>query len=55
MMIIGSFQAEKPLQTSYFSELYVSTELVPNELAYCMSLIGMMRCMVEIGLVDIYL
>ena len=48
-------KAETPLQTSYRPELDVSPELGPVEAAYYMSLIGILRWIVELGRVDICL
>jgi len=48
-------KAETPLQTSYRPELDVSPELGPIEAAYYMSLIGILRWIVELGRVDICL
>jgi hypothetical protein len=47
--------ADTPLTTTYRPELDVSSELGPAESAYYMSLIGVLRWMVEIGRVDICL
>ena len=46
-------KSETPLQTIYLLELNLPPELGPNEEAYYMSLIGMMRWMFEIRQVDI--
>ena len=48
-------KAETPLRTSYRAELDVSPELKPKEAAYYMSLIGVLRWIVELGRVDICL
>jgi hypothetical protein len=48
-------KAETPLQTSYRPELDVTPELQPIEAAYYMSLIGILRWIVELGRVDICL
>jgi hypothetical protein len=48
-------KAETPLRTSYRPELDVSPELQPTDAAYYMSLIGMIRWIVELGRVDICL
>ena len=48
-------KTETPLHTSYRPGLYVPLGLGPNEAAYCMSLMAMMRCMVEIGRVYIWI
>jgi hypothetical protein len=48
-------KAETPMQTSYRPELDVSPELQPADAAYYMSLIGMLRWIVELGRVDICL
>ena len=48
-------RANTPLRTSYRPELDTSPELKPQEAAYYMSLIGVLRCMVELGRVDICL
>ena len=47
--------AETPMVTSYRSELDVSPELGDVDAAYYMSLIGILRWMVELGRVDICL
>ena len=46
---------ETPLRTTYLPELDVSPELGSTEAAYYMSLIGVLRWIVEIGRVDICL
>ena len=48
-------KAETPIQTSYRPELDVTPVLGSNLSAYYMSLIGILRWMVELGRVDIYL
>jgi hypothetical protein len=48
-------KAETPLRTTYRPELDVSPELQPTDAAYYMSLIGMIRWIVELGRVDICL
>jgi hypothetical protein len=48
-------KAETPLRTSYRPELDVSPELEPTEAAYYMSLIGILRRIVELGRVDLCL
>ena len=48
-------KAETPMTTSYRPELDVTPELAPKEAAYYMSLIGILRWMVELGRVDICL
>ena len=48
-------KAETPLRTSYRPELDVSPELQPTDAAYYMSLIGMLRWIVELGRVDVCL
>jgi hypothetical protein len=48
-------KAETPMQTSYRPELDVSPELQPTDAAYYMSLIGMLRWIVELGRVDVCL
>ena len=48
-------RAETPIQTSYRPELDVSPELQPIDAAYYMSLIGVLRWIVELGRVDICL
>ena len=48
-------KAETPMVTSYRPELDVSPVLPPKEAAYYMSLIGILRWMVELGRVDICL
>ncbi len=48
-------KAETPMQTSYRPELDISPELQPADAAYYMSLIGMLRWIVELGRVDICL
>jgi hypothetical protein len=48
-------RAETPMQTSYRPELDVSPELQPTDAAYYMSLIGVLRWIVELGRVDICL
>ena len=48
-------KAETPLQTSYRPELDVSPELKPIDAAYYMSLIGMLRWIVELGRIDVCL
>jgi hypothetical protein len=48
-------KAETPLRTSYRPELDVSPELPPTDAAYFMSLIGMLRWIVELGRVDVCL
>ena len=47
-------KAETPLQTSYRPELDVSPELQPTDAAYYMFLIGMLRCIAELGRVDVW-
>ena len=46
-------KAETAMQTSYRMELYVSPELEHIEAEYYQSLIGTLRCMLELGRVDI--
>ena len=48
-------KAETPLMTSYRPELDVSPELTPQDSAYCQSLIGILRWIVELGRIDICL
>ena len=48
-------KAETPMTTSYRPEIDVSPELPPIEAAYYMSLIGILRWIVELGRVDICL
>ena len=48
-------RAETPMTTSYRPELDVTPELDPTKAAYYMSLIGILRWMVELGRVDICL
>jgi hypothetical protein len=48
-------KAEMPLQTSYRPKLDFTPELQPIEAAYYMSLIGILRRIVELGQVDILL
>ncbi|GAX21971.1 hypothetical protein FisN_16Hh038 [Fistulifera solaris] len=48
-------KADTPMRTSYRSELDVSPELDPTLAAYYMSLIGVLRWIVELGRVDICL
>ena len=48
-------KAETPMRTSYRPELDVSPELQPTDAAYYMSLIGMLRWIVELGRVDVCL
>jgi hypothetical protein len=48
-------KTETPLQRSYHPELDVSPELKPTDAAYYMSLIGMLRWIIELGRVDICL
>jgi hypothetical protein len=48
-------RGETPIQTSYRPELDVSPELQPTDAAYYMSLIGVLRWIVELGRVDLYL
>jgi hypothetical protein len=48
-------RAETPIQTSYRPELDVSPELQPTDAAYYMSLIGVLRWIVELGRVDVCL
>jgi hypothetical protein len=48
-------KAETPLQTSYRPELDVTPELQPIKAAYYMSLIGILRWIVQLGQVDICL
>jgi len=48
-------KAETPMRTSYCPELDVIPELDSTKAAYYMSLIGILRWMVELGQVDICL
>ena len=48
-------KAERPLTTSYRPELDVSPKLTPRDSAYCQSLIGILRWIVELGRIDICL
>ena len=48
-------KAKTPLKTSYYLELDVSPELQPTDAVYYMSLIGMLRWIVEIKRVDVCL
>jgi hypothetical protein len=48
-------KAETPMQTSYRPELDVSPELGPSEALYFMSLIGVLRWIVELGRIDVCL
>ena len=48
-------KAETPMRTSYRLVLDVSPELQPTDAAYYMSLIGMLRWIVELGRVDVCL
>ena len=45
--------ANTPLSSNYRPEIDVPGDLQPAEAAYYPSLIGMLRCMVELGCVDI--
>jgi hypothetical protein len=44
-----------PLPSTYRPELDVTPELAPDEASYCMSLIGVLRWIVELGRIDICL
>ena len=48
-------KAETPLRTTYRPELDTTPELAPMEAAYYMSLVGILRWIVELGRVDICL
>ena len=48
-------KAETPLRTTYRPELDTTPELAPIEAAYYMSLVGILRWIVELGRVDICL
>ena len=48
-------KAETPMQTSYWPELDVSPELNASDAVYYMSLIGVLRWIVELGRVDVCL
>ena len=48
-------KADTPMQTSYRPELDVTPELGPNEATYFMSLIGVLRWIVELGRIDVCL
>jgi hypothetical protein len=48
-------KAETPIQTSYRPELDITPELPPIDAAYYMSLIGILRWIVELGRADICL
>jgi hypothetical protein len=48
-------KAETPMRTSYRPELDVSPELDPIDSAYYMSLVGILRWIVELGRIDICL
>jgi hypothetical protein len=48
-------KAETPIQTSFRPELDVSPELNPTNAAYYMSIIGILRWIVELGRIDICL
>ena len=48
-------KAETPLRTSYHPELDVSPELHPTQASYYMSLIGILRYIVELGRINICL
>ena len=48
-------KAETPMTTSYRPELDITTELSPVDASYYMSLIGILRWIVELGRVDICL
>jgi hypothetical protein len=48
-------KADTPLRTSYRPELDVSPELQSTDAACCMSLMGMLRWIVELGRVDVCL
>ena len=48
-------RAETPMQTAYRPELYVRMDLTPVRESYYMSLIGILRWIVELGRVDICL
>ena len=48
-------KAETPLRTTYRPELDTTPELAPVEAAYYMSLVGVLRWIVELGRVDICL
>ena len=48
-------KADTPMRTSYRPELDVTPELIPFLAAFYMSLIGILRWMVEIGRIDICL
>ena len=47
-------KTETPLMTSYRPELDVLPELMPRDSAYCQSLIGILRWIVELGRIDIF-
>ena len=48
-------KAETPLRTTYRPEIDTTPELAPTEAAYYMSLVGILRWIVELGRVDICL
>ena len=48
-------KAETPMRTSYRPELDVTPELPPTDASYYMSLIGILRWIVELGRVDVCL
>ena len=48
-------KSETPLKTSYHPDLDVSPEIKPSEAAYLHSLIGILCCIVELGIIDICL
>ena len=50
-----SSKAETPMTTLYHPEFDVIPDMDPIMVVYCMSLIGMLRWMVEFGRVDICL
>jgi hypothetical protein len=48
-------RAETPMQTSYRPEIDISPELIPIDAAYFQLVIGILRCIVELGCIDICL
>eukprot|EP00957_Ditylum_brightwellii_P200416 15279121-Ditylum_brightwellii.AAC.1 len=50
-----SAKAEMPMRASYRPESDITPVLSPLDSAYCQSLIGMLRQMVELGRIDICL
>ena len=45
-------KAENPFEMGYDPELDTSPELHPDAASYCLTMIGILRWMIELGIID---